>query len=116
MVKMETVVGQTGNLAGLISSFFLNDYELMSRSLDDLWIEPQRALLIPHFYELKRLALSISPLGFSISGAGPSMFGFSVSMDTANKLGHQLQEYLKNQNIPSSVFSSKINRKGCYQI
>lgn len=116
LVNMDTVIQQTGNLSGLISSFFLSDFELMKRSLNDVWIEPQRAVLIPHFYELKSLALSHSSIGFSISGAGPSVFAFSNSKNSSEQIGIELQAHLKTKNISSTVFSSLINREGCVQI
>ena len=66
-----------GNLAGLVSGLYTDDYDLIARSLVDVVIEPERSVLIPHFNELKTTALSAGALGGGISGSGPSIFSLS---------------------------------------
>ena len=53
-VKIEKMVKQSANLGSFISSLYTGDYDLMSRSVIDEIIEPDRALLIPEYYNIKR--------------------------------------------------------------
>jgi homoserine kinase len=115
-VSVETVVQQTGNLAGFISSLYLNDYTLLGRSLRDVWIEPQRAVLIPFFSEMKAIANELSALGFSISGAGPSVFALTDGKEKGLEIGKKLEIFLQSKDINSNSYCSIVNVQGCIQI
>jgi len=77
-VPMQDFVWQTANLAGFISGCYTNDLDLLRESFEDVVIEPQRAALIPGFNEVRRAAMSAGALGCSISGAGPTVFAWSL--------------------------------------
>ncbi|MBK8701626.1 MAG: homoserine kinase [Saprospiraceae bacterium] len=115
MADMATVIKQSGNLAAFIAALYTSDYGLLSRSLQDVLIEPQRADLIPCFYEIKDMALKTGGLGFSISGAGPSMFCVCDNSHLAEEICLKGSMILKNQKIRSSGFVSKINLEGAYR-
>ena len=72
-ISLEKGIQQWGNLAALVSALYTNDYDLIARSLVDVVIEPERSVLIPHFNEMKKAALTAGALGSGISGSGPSM-------------------------------------------
>ena len=76
-VSLEQTITQNGNLGGLIIGLHNGNFDLIKRSLQDVIIEPQRAKLIPGFYDVKEAALQENVLGCSISGAGPSIFALS---------------------------------------
>ena len=86
-IPLENATQQIGNLGGLICGLIQEDYGLISRSIHDVIAEPRRQKLIPDFYKAKRAALSAGALGFSISGAGPSVFGLCEGEETARKVG-----------------------------
>src|SRR5207244_6604134 len=65
---------QMANTAALIHAFATADGALARRALDDLYAEPRRAPLIPHFADIKRAALDAGAFGCSISGSGPTIF------------------------------------------
>jgi len=88
---------------------------MIRRSLEDLIIEPQRAKLIPHFYEMKEIALSEGALGFSISGAGPSVFSLCENSLIAENVGEKINAFLADKKIENDVFVSKINNKGAFK-
>jgi len=48
-VPLKNVIKQTANIAGLISGLYLEDYDLISRCLNDEIIEKERSLLIPGY-------------------------------------------------------------------
>ncbi|MFP3037294.1 MAG: homoserine kinase [Candidatus Karelsulcia muelleri] len=52
-ILMTEAIPQLGNLAALIAGFYKKDYNLISRSLNDVIVEPIRAILIPAFNENK---------------------------------------------------------------
>jgi len=49
-VPLGDAVTQWGNLGGFITALHRNDYELLSRSLQDVIVEPVRSKLIPAFF------------------------------------------------------------------
>ena len=73
-VLLKDAVTQWGNIAGLVSGLFMNDTDLIGRSMKDIIIEPARAMLIPDFYKLREIAMQNGAIGFGISGSGPSVF------------------------------------------
>lgn len=111
-ISLEKGIQQWGNLAALVSALFTNDYDLISRSLVDVVIEPERSVLIPHFNEMKRAALSVGALGSGISGSGPSIFTLSKGHTTAEKAQQALIETFSPLGIEFDTFISKINPKG----
>ena len=105
-------VQQCGNLAGLVVGLYESDYSLISRSLDDVIIEPQRAQLIPHFAAVKQAALDAGALGCSISGAGPSVFALCRGAVTASAIAGAMSEVFAQHDIPNDPYASPINREG----
>ncbi len=115
-VGLDDFIGQTGNIAAFVASLYNADLDLMSRSLNDLVIEPQRAKLIPEFYALKEIALFNQAIGFSISGAGPSMFALCKDEAIANTIVAKSKQHLNNTGIDADCFVSKINTEGAVQL
>jgi homoserine kinase len=111
-VSLKNTIAQMGNVAGLVAGLMKSDYDLISRSMVDVIIEPVRSILIPEFNEVKRAAISNGALGCSISGAGPSMFALSRGIETAQKVGNAMQETFKNAGIDANAHISGINQGG----
>jgi len=111
-VDLKVAVKQWGNVAGLISGFYTSDYELISRSIVDHIIEPQRASLIQGYHGLKQSAIDAGALGCNISGSGPSVFALAKGIDSAKmvKLAMELQ-YAKEK-IGFNAYLSKIVSNG----
>ncbi len=68
---------QMANTAALVHGFATADGALTRRALEDLYAEPRRATLIPHFNDIKRAALNAGAFGCSISGSGPTIFAIA---------------------------------------
>ncbi len=111
-VSFKDVIKQNGNLGAFIAGMYTSDFDLISRSLQDLLVEHQRAHLIPHFYEMKELALSAGALGFSISGAGPSMFALCDNSGKAEAVTEAAERLFKLKKVPVTTYLSKINHEG----
>lgn len=114
-VPLSKCIEQSGNLAGFIIGCMNTDFDLIARSLNDVIIEPQRAKLIPNFYEVKNAAIEAGALGCSISGAGPSIFALSNNSLNAQAAGEAMQQVFAKAKIESHIFVSKINPEGAFK-
>jgi homoserine kinase len=112
MIPLKDAIIQTGNLGGLIAGLFTNDYNLISRSLKDVLIEPLRKHLIPNFDQVKNTALQNGALGSGISGAGPSIFALCKGLEIAEKVAFKMSESYQNIGIEFDIHISRINPEG----
>jgi homoserine kinase len=78
---MSDFIWQTANLAGFISGCYSNDLDVIRASFEDVVIEKQRSQLIPGFDAVRAGAMANGALGCTISGAGPTMFAWSLDAD-----------------------------------
>ncbi|SEM86693.1 homoserine kinase [bacterium A37T11] len=111
-VELKDAVVQWGNIAGLVSGLYTSDYALIGRSMEDVLIEPTRAILIPEFYALRQLAMQAGALSFGISGSGPSVFAFTRSRELATQITSRIQEHLDKAGIGSNGYVSGVNATG----
>ncbi|WP_433896242.1 homoserine kinase [Sphingobacterium mizutaii] len=111
-VSLKDAVNQWGNIAGLVAGLYRSDYELIGRSMHDVLIEPTRAILIPEFYEMKRIAMEAGVLSFGISGSGPSVVAISKGAEAAQVAVERIQEHLTANGIESLQFVSAVNAEG----
>lgn len=109
---LRDAVRQWGNIAGLITGLIKEDYQLISRSMEDVIVEPIRSMLIPGFDQVKKAALDAGALGCGISGSGPSIFSLSQSKETANQVAQAMDFCFKELDISSDVFISPVNQQG----
>ncbi|MDA7707099.1 homoserine kinase [Flavobacteriaceae bacterium] len=111
-IALKNAITQWSNVGSLIHGLHTNDYDLISRSLEDVVVEPFRSQLIPGFETIKKAALGNGALGTGISGSGPSVFSLCKTEATAIKVEKAIRQTYKNQNIPFEIYVSKINLEG----
>jgi homoserine kinase len=111
-ILLKDAITQWGNVAGLIAGLINSDYDLISRSMQDVIIEPVRSLLIPGYDSIKDAAMEAGAMGCSISGSGPSLFALSTSMETARAAGAAMQKACNAIEIESELYISPINKSG----
>lgn len=111
-VSLSTVITQMGDLASFVTALFTNDLLLLSRSLKDVMVEPQRKKLIHGFDDVQQAALKSGALGCGISGAGPSMFCLCDSGYLAQSAGQAMQTAFAKHQIDSQLYVSPINQQG----
>ena len=111
-VTLKQTITQSGNLGGLIVGLSTGNLDLISRSLQDVIIEPQRANSITGFYEVKEAALKAGAMGCSISGAGPSIFALCSNSLIAENVGNVMQAVFNEKKIHNQLFISGINQEG----
>jgi homoserine kinase len=115
-VPLKKFIRQSANLGAFIIGCYHSDIELIGRSLQDIIIEPQRAGLIPHFYEVKEAALNAGALGCSISGAGPSIFAWSANSLVAERVGESMKNIYQQAKVENELIISPINQEGAIKL
>jgi homoserine kinase len=115
-IPLVNATQQIGNLGGLLCGIIQEDYGLISRSIHDVIAEPRRQKLIPEFYKAKRAALGAGALGFSISGAGPSVFALCEGEEIARKVGDAISKVFSAIPLGNQIYVSKINPHGVHVV
>ncbi|MDG1356633.1 MAG: homoserine kinase [Akkermansiaceae bacterium] len=115
-IPMVNATQQIGNLGGLICGLIQEDYAMIGRSIHDVIAEPRRQKLVPEFYNAKRAAMSNGALGFSISGAGPSVFALCEGEETAQRAGKAISEVFSRIDLENQCYVSPINKEGVHVI
>lgn len=115
-ISLKDAIKQWGNVGALVSGLHSNDYELISRSLNDYIIEPIRSILIPAFDTVKKQSIKAGALGCGISGSGPSIFALSKGKKNALKVADAMSKVYSNVGIDYDIHVSKINEQGIKKI
>jgi homoserine kinase len=102
-------VAQSSNLALVLAGCFRSDAALVREGLKDVLVEPRRAALIPHFAQVKQAALDHHALGASISGAGPSVFGWYDNRADAAAASVAMRSAFADAGLDSDAWVSPIN-------
>lgn len=111
-VLMTDAIRQWGNVGALVAGLYQENYDLISRSLEDAIVEPVRAILIPAFYELKVKCKEAGALGGGISGSGPSVFMLSRGEEAARKVAAMMDTVYAPLGVDYKIHVSQINREG----
>lgn len=111
-IPLKSAVIQWANVAGLVTGFLKNDYELISRSLKDVIIEPVRSKLIPGFEAVKSNSRQAGALGGGISGSGPSLFMLSENQKTATLVEVGMKAVYDKLGIAYKTYVTSINQNG----
>lgn len=115
-IPLQNATQQIGNLGGLLCGLIQSDYGLISRSIHDVIAEPRRQKLIPEFYKAKRAALAAGALGFSISGAGPSVFALCEGEEDARRAAAAVSKVFSAVELENQSYVSRINPHGVHVI
>jgi homoserine kinase len=102
-------VAQSSNLALVLAGCWHGDAALVREGLKDVLVEPRRAPLIPHFAQVKQAALDHHALGASISGAGPSVFGWYENSVDAGAAALAMQAAFAEAGLQSDARVSPID-------
>ena len=111
-VKLKDAIKQWGNIAGLVTGILKNDIPLISRSLEDVIIEPVRSILIPGFSIVKDLCKDAGALGGGISGSGPSIFMLSENETIAKQVEQEMIKVYSSIGVEYKTYVTTINPQG----
>lgn len=112
-VLLKDAIKQWGNIAGLVTGFMKNDYDLIGRSLEDIIIEPVRSILIPGFEKVKKECKEAGALGGGIFGSGPSLFMLSKDEKTACIVEGIMKETYDALGLDYYTYVTTLNLQGC---
>lgn len=102
-------VDQSANLALVLTGCFKGDAELVRAGLADVLVEPRRAPLIPGFAAVKEAALDHGALGASISGGGPSVFGWFDTREAASAAAGDMASAFAAAGLDSDTHVTPVN-------
>lgn len=105
---LEEFVAQSAHLALVLAGCFRGDAALVREGMKDVLVEPRRASLVPGFARVKRAALDHHALGASISGGGPSVFGWYENRGDAEAAAGAMQGAFAAEGLQSDVFVAPI--------
>lgn len=111
-VLLKNAIKQWGNIAGLVAGLMKGDYGLISRSLEDVIIEPVRSMLIPGFDEVKKKSVEAGALGGGISGSGPSIFMLCEKENTAIEVETIMKDIYDKTGLNYYTYVTTINNEG----
>ncbi|HLV64010.1 homoserine kinase [Galbibacter sp.] len=115
-IPLKKAIVQWGNLAGLVSALYTEDYDLISRCLHDEIIEPMRSPLIPGFHKVKQAVKDAGALGSGISGSGPSIFALSKGKNKAEEVARAMANVYKDFGVEYDLHISSINTDGVKEL
>lgn len=113
-IPIQSYVKQTMFLTSFLVGCYNQDSSLIKSSLKDIIIEPQRSKLIPEFSEIKKIIENNNALGFSISGAGPSMFAWCSSMEEAEKIQRSVFDAAPEFSHKLDIWVTQMDSNGAY--
>jgi homoserine kinase len=111
-ILLKDAITQWANIAGLVTGFMKHDYDLISRSLEDVIIEPVRSILIPGFDDIKKQSKEAGALGGGISGSGPSVFMLSKEEKTAHEVEKVMRSIYESLGIDFHIHVTTVNDRG----
>lgn len=111
-VPLRDATTQWANVGSLVHALHTNDYDLLSKSLIDVIVEPYRSQLIPYFDTVRQTAIENGALGCGISGSGPSIFSLCFGHENAQSVSKAIKNVYAETKIPFEIYLSKINTKG----
>ena len=113
---MKNFVGNMANACLIASAFSTDNYQLFSRSLKDIIIEPVRSTLIPGFDEVKAVALEAGADGFTISGAGPAVFAITNLIKKAPIIEDAIARTFQKHGVECTTLITTPSDKGSVQV
>jgi homoserine kinase len=106
---LDEFVAQSANLALVLAGCYRGEAALVREGLKDVLVEPRRAPLVPNFARVKQAALDHRALGASISGAGPSVFGWYEHQADALAAAEAMRAAFAEAGLASDAFVAPVD-------
>ena len=98
-INLSDHVRNLSNAAVMTAGFMKQDTSMIGSSVRDIIVEPARQHMIPGFICVKENALQAGALGFTISGAGPSVIAFASKKSNVKKICTAMEAGFKSAKI-----------------
>lgn len=112
--ELKAFVAQSAHLALVLAGCHAGDAGLVRAGLKDVLVEPRRAPLIVGFDAAKAAMLDGGAMGASISGAGPSIFGWFEDRAAAAAAAPAVQAAFAGAGFGSQAWVSRIDAPGAH--
>ena len=109
---LHEITAQSALFGQLLLGCERGDLELVAAGLADVLIEPRRAPLVPGFADAKQAALEAGALGASLSGAGPSVFAWTVGETAAVAVAAAMTQAFAGHGIDADHWVSPVAGPG----
>ncbi len=106
-VNFLQTIENLSNASAIVAGFAKKDSIMIGDSIKDVIVEPARQKMIPGFSNVKKNALHAGALGVTISGAGPSVIGFSTASADLKKICHVMSNGFTGSKIKSQTLICK---------
>ena len=106
-IKLSYHVHNLSNAAVMTAGFMKQDTLMIGSSVRDIIVEPARQHMIPGFIQVKENALQAGALGFTISGAGPSVIAFASKTSDVKKICVAMEAGFKSAKIKCQTIVCK---------
>jgi homoserine kinase len=110
--ELKQFVAQSANLALVLAGCHAGDASLVRAGLSDVLVEPRRAPLIAGFDAAKKAMLDAGAMGASISGAGPSVFGWFETRAAAESAAPKIRAAFAAAGFDSQAWVSAVDSPG----
>ena len=112
---MKQWLSQQGYMGAFITACAASDLSMISKSLKDVVIEPQRTAAVSCFDAVKEAAERSGALGFSLSGSGPSLFALCETSKAGN-LATAMEQACRGQGIQCESWVSPMDAPGAHLV
>lgn len=99
MVPLKNSTKNLSNASSIVAGFMKKDSRLIGDSIKDVIVEPARKHMIPGFDSVRKNVLKSGALGFTISGAGPSVIAFATKKSNMKKISQSMEKGFAEKNI-----------------
>ncbi len=110
-VSLPLWIEQQGLLAGFLAACANSDLDMISKTLKDVVIEPQRSGNVICFERVRDAAINAGALGCSLSGSGPSIFALSKDADARN-IASAMEQACRAEGIECQSWVSSMRAPG----
>ena len=112
-VPLAAMTANVSNAASVVAAIYKKDLGLLGRAImAETVVVPVRRMLIPGFMEVGRAAVHAGAAGFSISGAGPSLFALTAGDRRAKVVATKMVAAWKRLGISADVIVSRVGSAG----
>lgn len=112
-VLLKDAVTNIENAASLVAAMMSGDFDALRYVTAEKLHEQYRATLIPGYGDVKKAALNAGALSFNISGAGPTVFAFTIKNE--NEIADAMMNTFKKNGQTSTSEIMKIENQGIHE-
>lgn len=112
-VTLKQMIAQTSAIARLIDALYRGDVPALASAMEaDGIVEPARAHLMPHIYEVRAEAKAAGAHGLVISGAGPTLCAICSDARTGERVSDAMRAVYVSAGMAAVTQVTQVSRDG----